>query len=223
MTYEKALQQSPCIEGAIKCTYTRFYYDYGGKGRRDDMQHLFSLQYDEKQGEKNGIPGSMPSFNSIVDTVKDIIGEVPCVPGSVQNPYGQYSVITHGHDLTIQTEGGAMRYPIVEVRPSFRKEIDSEDHLVRVHIEEPVLNSLAYFIEKYYKKIGHVNFSYVTDKILDVRNLYVKRCAVDWQPMSGDLLDEVLAEEDLHKAKEQMEKSKKLLLLAAATALLLNQ
>lgn len=40
MTYEEALAQSPNVEGCIKCTYSRIYYDYGEQG----IKPVFSLQ-----------------------------------------------------------------------------------------------------------------------------------------------------------------------------------
>lgn len=198
MTYQETLKQSNYLEGAIKCTYVRFYYDYGGKGNASDIKHLFSLQN---------------RAVAIDDMPKDKFSMSSDVVAMFTNPFGEF------------------RVPVVEVRPSFRKEIawgrKKPGTLVRVNVEESVLAALTDYIERY-SKTGK-DFTYVSDKIQRVQNLYVKADAIEWQPMGTDVLEDVVAEdaiandEQIKMQREKVTKSKSRLLLMAAASLLLNQ
>lgn len=64
MTYEEAKKTSQNLEGSIKCTYVRFYYDFGGKGNPKDIRHLFSLQKEQVRG-------------AIVEVQQDFAQEIP--------------------------------------------------------------------------------------------------------------------------------------------------
>lgn len=198
MTYQEALKQSNYLEGAIKCTYVRFYYDYGGKGNSSDIKHLFSLQN---------------AAVAIDDMPRDKFSMSSEVVNMFTNQLGEF------------------RVPVVEVRPSFRKEIawgrKKPGTLVRVNVEESVLAALTDYIERY--SMTGKDFTYVSDKIQRVQNLYVKADAIEWQPMGTDVLEDVVAEdaiandEQIKMQREKVTKSKSRLLLMAAASLLLNQ
>lgn len=224
MTYEEAKNISQYLEGAIKCTYVRFYYDFGGKGNPDDIKHLFSLQH--KDIGKNGFYCDNMQV-APYEHIWDKFNGLNSAASTIDHQWGDPTIPIM--DLW-ENEIGEFREPIVEIRPRFAKEIawgrKRPNTLVRVNVEASVLKGLVDKVENYAKKSTGRDFTYVTDRILDTNNLYVKANTINWNPTGTDVIDAVIEEEEEIISEEQKAQSKKknrkLLLLALASLIFNN-
>jgi len=205
MTYQEATAISSYVEGAIKCTYVRFYYDYGGNGNREEIEHLFSIQkhvidkqlhLDEETGKQEEIDWGL--FTGTTYTNSGYL---------VDHRYGAELLNMWTH------ESGGVTQPIVEIRPDIVKEVNwgrkVNRKLVRVRIEASVVRALEDYISKYdfyvdeqRRSSKYKGFQHVSNCMFDFNNLYVKADAIDWQPMDTSLIQKI-------KSKEQQEKTRK--------------
>jgi len=227
MTYEQATSVSSYVEGAIKCTYVRFYYDYGGKGNNKDIKHLFSIQkqvinkqtYNEN-GKFDNIDWGMFSGGKTEDVV-----------------YSGY-LCDHRYGAELLNmwtqESGGVTQPIVEVRPDIKKEVswgyNVKRKLARVRIEASVVRALQDYISKYNfgydeasRTAKYKGFQHVASCMFDFNNLYVKTDAIDWQPTSTDLVEAIQEYEEEEKQIRIKKSRRNLWLLVAVAALLLKK
>lgn len=228
MTYEEALKISPYIEGCIKCTYARFYYDYDGlgEGSNEDIKHLFSFQRQKIEKDIVHVQHGNKLSQEIVNWGY-FSGETPTPNGSSMSmgPGLSHSTTMGLYVNLYSHEIDGYGLAVVHVDPEWKKEVSwgrkTKSRLVRVKIEEPIANSLIQLMSEN----GKHAFDYVTNRILDTANLYVKEDAFDWFPIDTRTLDQSIEKtvEDMTQTeRKKVQRKRNILLIAAAASLLLK-